>query len=75
MSDQYAGGAPATDVSTELTALKADMRGLADSVQRLVSDAPGLARSGLEDQIRSDPMRSTFIAAGIGFVLAVMLAR
>ena len=38
----------ATDVSTELTALRADIAGLADSVKRLVGEAPDLAMESVE---------------------------
>jgi hypothetical protein len=65
----------ATDVQTELTALKADVRGLADSVQRLVAEAPSLARDSLEDSIRREPVRATLIAAGVGFILSLIVAR
>src|SRR4051812_49188934 len=45
------GASSATDVSTELTALRADMVGLADSVKRLAGEAPDLARDSLESSI------------------------
>ena len=63
------------DVGTELTALKADVKGLAESVQRLVADAPGIAVDTLEHAIRREPLRSVFIAAGVGFVLSLIVSR
>ena len=39
---------PATDVGTELIALRADVSGLANSVGRLVRDAPELARQSFK---------------------------
>jgi ElaB/YqjD/DUF883 family membrane-anchored ribosome-binding protein len=65
----------ATDVQTELTALTADVRGLAESLQRLAAEAPSLARDSLEDSIRRDPIRAIFLAAGVGFVLSLIIAR
>ena len=40
------GSSEATDVSTELIALRADLNGLADFVKRLVAEAPELAKRG-----------------------------
>ena len=65
----------ATDVSTELTALRADIAGLADSVKRLVGEAPDLAMESVEASIRRDPLRAVVIASGIGFVLSLILTR
>jgi ElaB/YqjD/DUF883 family membrane-anchored ribosome-binding protein len=65
----------ATDVSTELTALRADVAGLAESVKRLVAEAPDLAMESLETSIRRNPLQATLIAAGIGFVLSLILTR
>ena len=65
----------ATDVSTELIALRADVTGLADSVGRLVSEAPELARNSFEFSIRRNPLQATLIAAGVGFVLSLIIGR
>lgn len=65
----------ATDIQTELTALRADVKGLAESVQRFAAEAPSVARDNLEDAIGREPLRSTFIAAGIGFVLSLIVFR
>jgi ElaB/YqjD/DUF883 family membrane-anchored ribosome-binding protein len=72
-----AGGSSSavTDVETELTALRADVKGLAESIQRLAVEAPSMARASLEESIRREPLRAIFIAAGIGFVLSLVISR
>jgi ElaB/YqjD/DUF883 family membrane-anchored ribosome-binding protein len=65
----------ATDVPTELTALRADIVGLAESVKRLAGEAPDLARNSLEASIRRNPIQATLIAGGVGFVLSIFLSR
>ena len=74
-ADAGGSSSAATDVQTELTALRADVKGLAESVQRLAVEAPGMARESLEDLIRREPARAIFIAAGVGFVLALIVSR
>ena len=69
------GSSGATDVSTELTALRADITGLADLVKRLAAEAPDLAKEGFESAIRRNPLQATLIAAGIGFVLCLIIGR
>ena len=69
------GSSDATDISTELTALRADLKGLADSVKQLAAEAPQLAKEGFETSIRRNPLQATLIAAGIGFVLALIVGR
>jgi ElaB/YqjD/DUF883 family membrane-anchored ribosome-binding protein len=64
-----------TDVSTELTALRADITGLAESVTRLAAEAPELAKEGIEASIRRNPLQATLIAAGVGFVLSLIIGR
>lgn len=73
--DIGSGSSATHDVQTELIALRADIQGLAESVQRLAVEAPSLAKESLEGQIRRDPLRATAIAAGVGFVLALILVR
>ena len=67
------GSSAATDVSTDLTALRADIAGLADSVKKLAAEAPDLARENLEVSIRRNPLQAVAIAAGIGFVAALLV--
>jgi ElaB/YqjD/DUF883 family membrane-anchored ribosome-binding protein len=71
------GGASsgATDVSTELTALRADVRGLAESISRLAAEAPELAKRSFETSIRRNPLQATLIAAGMGFALSLIIGR
>lgn len=69
------GSPDVTDVSTELIALRADLAGLADSVKRLAAEAPELAKEGLETSIRRNPLQATLIAAGIGFVVSLIIRR
>ena len=74
-ADAGGSSSAATDVQTELTALTADVRGLADSIQRLAVEAPGLARESLEDSIRREPLRAIVMAAGVGLVLSLIISR
>ena len=74
-AETEAGDSSVTDVSTELTALRADLSGLVDSVRRLAAEAPDLAKDSLETSIRRNPLQATLIAAGIGFVLALIIGR
>jgi ElaB/YqjD/DUF883 family membrane-anchored ribosome-binding protein len=62
----------AADVTTDLTALRADIAGLADSVKRVAAEAPDLARENLEASVRRNPLQAVAIAAGIGFVVALL---
>jgi ElaB/YqjD/DUF883 family membrane-anchored ribosome-binding protein len=74
-ADAGGSSSAATDVQTELTALTADVKGLAESIQRLAGEAPSLARDSLEDSIRRDPIRAIFIAGGVGFVVSLIVSR
>ncbi len=74
-ADTGGSATAATDVGTELTALRADLKGLAESVQRLAAEAPSIARETLEGSIRREPLRSAFIAAGLGFILSLIVTR
>lgn len=69
----------AEEVSDNLAALRQDIAGLAQSVTRLasttVAEAPELARESFEAAIRRNPLQSTLIAAGAGFVLALIVTR
>ena len=64
-----------TDVSTELTALQADLAGLADSVKRLAGEAPDLAKQGLEGLIRRNPTQSVMVGVSTGFILGMLPTR
>ena len=71
------GGGSASDasVSDNMVALRADLAGLGESVKRLAAEAPELARESFESSIRRNPLQATLIAAGVGFVLALIMAR
>ncbi len=69
------GSSAETDISTELIALRADISGLVDSVKRLAAESPELARGSFEDAIRRNPLQATLIAAGVGFVVSLIIVR
>ena len=70
--DMEGTSAPTTDVATELTALRADLSGLAESVTRLAAEAPGMATESIEASIRRNPLQAILIAAGVGFVFSLI---
>jgi hypothetical protein len=74
-ADTGGSSAGTTDVQTELTALTADVKGLAESIGRLAAEAPSLARDSLQGRIRREPLLATLTAAGIGFVLSLLVIR
>lgn len=76
----------ASDVSDNVAALRADIAGLADSVKRLAAEQVGssaenvqekaMAKFGdIEAAIRRNPSQAAMIAAGIGFVVGLILSR
>ena len=69
------GSASDAGVSDNMVALRADLAGLAESVKRLAAESPELARRSFESSIRRNPLQATLIAAGVGFVLALIMAR
>ncbi len=86
-SDQGASArSAASDVGDNVTALREDISSLAESVKRLAAEQLG---SGVEDvqdkamekigdleaSIRRNPTQSAMIAAGIGFVVGLILTR
>jgi ElaB/YqjD/DUF883 family membrane-anchored ribosome-binding protein len=76
----------AADVGDNVAALRSDIAALADSVKRLAAEQLG---SGVEDAqdkameklgdveaaIRRNPTQAAAIAAGIGFVVGLILSR
>lgn len=73
-------------VGDDVTALREDIASLAASVKRLageqlgtsVEDMQDMAKEkvgDLESAIRRNPSQSALIAAGIGFVVGIVLAR
>jgi ElaB/YqjD/DUF883 family membrane-anchored ribosome-binding protein len=76
----------ASDVGDNVTALREDIANLADSVKRLAAEQIGTSVEDVQDKakekigdietaIRRNPSQSALIAAGIGFVVGLILAR
>ena len=76
----------ASDVSDNVAALRADIAGLADSVKRLAAEQIGPSAEDVQDKalaklsdieaaIRRNPSQAAMIAAGIGFVVGLILSR
>jgi ElaB/YqjD/DUF883 family membrane-anchored ribosome-binding protein len=76
----------ASEVGDNVTALREDIASLADSVKRLASEQLGTSVEDVQDKakekvgeleaaIRRNPSQSALIAAGIGFVVGIILAR
>ena len=76
----------ATDVGDNVAALRADIAGLADSVKRLAAEQLGSSVEDVQDKameklgdvepaIRRNPSQAAMVAAGIGFVVGLILSR
>ena len=76
----------ATDVGDNVAALRQDISSLADSVKRLAAEQIGSSVEDVQDKakekigdieasIRRNPSQAALIAAGIGFVFGLILAR
>ena len=76
----------AGDVQDNVAALRADIANLADSVKRLASEQLGSSVEDAQDKameklgdveaaIRRNPSQAAMIAAGIGFVVGLILSR
>jgi ElaB/YqjD/DUF883 family membrane-anchored ribosome-binding protein len=76
----------AGDVQDNVAALRADIANLADSVKRLASEQLGSSVEDAQDKameklgdveaaIRRNPSQAAMIAAGIGFVVGLILTR
>jgi ElaB/YqjD/DUF883 family membrane-anchored ribosome-binding protein len=76
----------ATDLGDNVAALRADITGLADSVKRLAAEQIGSSVEDVQDKameklgdveaaIRRNPSQAAAIAAGIGFVVGLILSR
>jgi ElaB/YqjD/DUF883 family membrane-anchored ribosome-binding protein len=76
----------ASDVGDNVTALREDIASLAASVKRLAAEQIGTSVEDVQDKamekvgdlesaIRRNPSQSALIAAGIGFVVGLVLAR
>jgi len=76
----------AGDVQDNVAALREDIANLADSVKRLASEQLGSSVEDVQDKameklgdveaaIRRNPSQAAMIAAGIGFVVGLILTR
>jgi ElaB/YqjD/DUF883 family membrane-anchored ribosome-binding protein len=76
----------ANDVGDNIAALRADIAGLAESVKRLAAEQIGTTSEDVQDKameklgeveaaIRRNPTQAALIAAGIGFVVGLILSR
>jgi ElaB/YqjD/DUF883 family membrane-anchored ribosome-binding protein len=76
----------AGEVQDNVAALRADIANLADSVKRLASEQLGSSVEDAQDKameklgdveaaIRRNPSQAAMIAAGIGFVVGLILTR
>jgi len=76
----------ASDVSDNMSALRDDIASLADSVKRLAGEHLGASVEDVQDKakekigdleatIRRNPSQAALIAAGVGFVLGLILSR
>ena len=76
----------AGDVTDNVAALREDIASLAQSVKRLAAEQIGTSVEDVQDKamekvgdleatIRRNPTQSAMIAAGIGFVLGLILSR
>jgi ElaB/YqjD/DUF883 family membrane-anchored ribosome-binding protein len=89
-SDQGMPGATkntaASDVGDNVEALRQDIASLAESVKRLAAEQIGSSVEDVQDKaketisdieasIRRNPSQAAMIAAGIGFVLGLILSR
>jgi DUF883 C-terminal glycine zipper region len=78
--------APTKSVADQITLLRNDLVGLAQSVSGLVNEKIGETTANLETDaakkttelqqaITSNPMQAAAIAAGVGFFLGILLTR
>ena len=76
----------ASEVTDNVTALRDDIASLAQSVKRLAAEQIGTSVEDVQDKamekvgdleatIRRNPTQSALIAAGVGFVLGLILSR
>jgi len=76
----------AADVGDSVQSLREDIAGLAESVKRLASEQLGSSVEDIQDKakekvsdieaaIRRSPSQAALIAAGVGFVVGLILSR
>jgi len=71
--------AATSEVGDKLAALREDIANLAESIKRVAAEQIGSSvedvHQSLETHIRRNPTQATLIAAGIGLVVGLILAR
>jgi ElaB/YqjD/DUF883 family membrane-anchored ribosome-binding protein len=76
----------ASEVGDNVTALREDIASLADSVKRLAAEQIGTSVEDVQDKamekvgdveaaIRRNPTQAALIAAGVGFLVGLVLSR
>ena len=79
-------GSSASSAQDSYDNLKSDISSLAETVKNMTSDQLGSVVSGAQDQVqeklgniesmvRKNPTQSAMVAAGIGFVVGLILSR
>ena len=85
----YSSGSTSSSASSAQDSyenLKSDISSLAETVKKLASDQMGSVVAGAQDQVqeklgnvesmvRKNPTQSAMVAAGIGFVVGLILSR
>jgi ElaB/YqjD/DUF883 family membrane-anchored ribosome-binding protein len=66
---------PISAVGDDLTALRREIANLGADVKRVATYGPELAHESYAAAVRRNPVQSTVIAAAVGFVLCLILAR
>lgn len=75
-----------SDIGDNVAALRADIGALSDSVKRLAKEQLGATAEEVQDKaieklgdvqaaIRRNPTQATLVAAGIGFLVGLVLSR
>lgn len=77
---------PATDAADSYDAIKSDISHLTETVKKLATEQMGSAVEGAQDQvkqrlgdiestIRKNPTQAALIAAGVGFLVGLVMIR
>jgi len=62
----------ADDISDQLESLKSDLQTVRSSISKAASRQVDATRENLEARIRQDPLMAVAIAAGVGFLYALI---
>ncbi len=82
----YSGSSTSTSAQDSYENLKTDLSSLSETVKKLATDQMGSVVAGAQDQVqqklgtmesmvRKNPTQSALVAAGIGFVVGLILSR